>query len=44
MMLISTASMAVKRMRNRKNVIITLDDCRSLTAAQVGSMFWMVQG
>jgi hypothetical protein len=44
MMLISTASIVVKRMRNRKKVIITLDDWRSLTAAHVGSISWMVQG
>jgi hypothetical protein len=37
-MLISTANMVVKRIRKRMNVIRTLDDCRSLTAAHVGSM------
>jgi hypothetical protein len=37
-MLISTASIVLKSMRKRKNVIITLDDCRSLTDAHVGSI------
>lgn len=43
-MLISTASIVEKRIRKRKNVMMTLDDWRSLTAAHVGSMSWMVQG
>ena len=37
-MLISTASIVVKRTRNRMKVIITLDECKSLTAAHVGSI------
>ena len=37
-MLISTASIVVKRMRKRKNVMMTLDECRSLTATHVGNM------
>ena len=44
MILISTANIVVNSRRNRKNVIITLPDCRSLTAAHVGNMSWMVQG
>ena len=42
--LISTASMVVKRIRKRKKVIMTEEEWRSETAAQVGSMSWMVQG
>ena len=43
-MLISTASIVENRIRKRKKVMATLDDWRSLTAAHVGSMSWMVQG
>ena len=44
MILISTASMVVKRMRKRAKVSMTEPDFRSLAAAHVGSMSWMVQG
>ena len=43
-MFISTASIVVNSMRKRKKVMMMLDDCRSLTAAHVGSMSCIVHG